>query len=155
MAEDDVDFVVAAYRDDGDWSVMELPPSLGEDFAGLSESLRRFPSEVGVLGMVSVKDDFFVIVRRSGTQVRVLLSDNTAALDYPLAADVAEVLDAPDPEDDDTVEPIGDLDILSDLGLASVELSLLCEDDDLYPDEVLLDIAQRLGFREQMETIVG
>ncbi|WP_293785828.1 tRNA adenosine deaminase-associated protein [uncultured Aeromicrobium sp.] len=155
MAEDDVDFVVAAYRDDGEWAVMELPPRLGEDFAALSESLRRFPSDVGVLGMVSVKDDFFVIVRRSGDQVRVMLSDNTAALDYPLAADVAEVLDAPDPEDDDTIEPVGDLDILSDLGVASVELFLLCEDDDLYPDEVLLDIAQRLGFREQMETIVG
>lgn len=155
MAEDDVDFVVAAYRDDGDWSVMELPPRLGEDFAGLGEELRRFPSEVGVLGLVSIKDDFFVVVRCSGPQLRVLLSDNTAALDYPLAADVAEALDAPDPDDDDDVEPVGDLEILADLGLSSVELSLLCDDDDLYPDDVLLDIAQRLGFREQLETIVG
>lgn len=155
MTEDDVDFVVAAYRDDGDWSLMELPPRLGEDFAGLSEALRRFPSEVGTLALVSVKDDFFAIVRRSGQQVRVLLSDNTATLDYPLAADIAEALDAPDPEDDDPVEPIGDLEILADLGVASVELSLLCEDDDLYPDDVLLDIAERLGFRDQLETIVG
>ncbi|WP_236757479.1 tRNA adenosine deaminase-associated protein [Aeromicrobium sp. PE09-221] len=155
MTEDDVDFVVAAYRDDGDWSLMELPPTLGEDFAGLSEALRRFPSEVGTLALVSVKDDFFAIVRRSGPQVRVLLSDNTATLDYPLAADIAEALDAPDPEDDDPVEPIGDLEILADLGVASVELSLLCEDDDLYPDDVLLDIAGRLGFRDQLETIVG
>ncbi len=155
MTEDDVDFVVAAYRDDGDWSVMELSPGLGEDFAGLSEALRRFPSEVGTLAFVSVKDDFFAIVRRSGQQVRVLLSDNTATLDYPLAADIAEALDAPDPDDDDPVEPIGDLEILADLGVASVELSLLCEDDDLYPDDVLLDIAERLGFRDQLETIVG
>ncbi|WP_246065112.1 tRNA adenosine deaminase-associated protein [Aeromicrobium piscarium] len=155
MTEDDVDFVVAAYRDDGDWSVMELPAKLGEDFAELSEALRRFPSEVGTLALVSIRDDFFAIVRRSGQQVRVLLSDNTATLDYPLAADIAEALDAPDPDDDDPVEPIGDLEILADLGVASVELSLLCEDDDLYPDDVLLDIAERLGFRDQLETIVG
>lgn len=155
MAEDDVDFVVAAYRDDGDWSVMELPPRLGEDFAALSDSLLRFPSEVGTLALVSIKDDFFVVVRRSGKQVRVLLSDNTATLDYPLAADIAEALDAADPDDDDPIEPVGDLEILSDLGVAAVEMSLLCEDDDLYPDEVLLDIAGKLGFRDQLEMIVG
>jgi len=155
VAEDDVDFVVAAYRDDGDWSVMELPARLGEDFAALSDALLRFPSDVGTLALVSVKDDFFVIVRRSGPQVRVLLSDNTATLDYPLAADVAEALNAADPEDDDPIEPIGDLEILTDLGIASVELSLLCEDDDLYPDDVLLDVAGKLGFRDQLETIVG
>ncbi len=148
-----MDFVIAAYRDEGSWTVQELPPRLGEDFAGLTDALARFPSDVGVLGLASVNDDFFVILRRSGDHVRALLSDSTAAWDWPLAADLAELVDAPDPDDDPV--PVGDLEIVSDLGLTSVELSLLCDDDDLYPDEALADVADRLGFADQFEAIVG
>lgn len=153
MAEDDVDFVVAAYRDEGVWTVVELPPRLGEDFGGLTGALARFPSDVGVLGLASVNDDFFVIVRRSGDAVRALLSDSTAAWDWQLAADLADHVEAPELDED--AIPVGDLEIVSDLGLASVELGLLCDDDDLFPDEALADLAERLGFGEQFEAIVG
>jgi len=153
VAEDDVDFVVAAYRDEGAWTVVELPPRLGEDFEGLKAALARFPSDVGVLGLASVNDDFFVIVRRSGDHVRALLSDSTAAWDWPIAADVADLVDAPEADED--AVPVGDLDIVSDLGLASVELGLLCDDDDLFPDEALADLADRLGFGDEFEAIVG
>lgn len=148
-----MDFVVAAYRDEGAWTVVELPPRLGDDFDGLSEALTRFPSEVGVLGLASVNDDFFVVVRRSGDSIRALLSDATAAWDWPLAAELADHVNAPETGDDPV--PVGDLEIVADLGLASVELSLLCDDDELYPDEALSDLADRLGFGDQFETIVG
>jgi putative tRNA adenosine deaminase-associated protein len=154
VAEDDIDFVVAAYRDDNQWSVRELPAALGEDFAGFTEALGRFPSEVGVLGFASINDDFFVIVRRSGNHIRALLSDVSATFDWSIAGDLMDLLDLPEPEDDD-VEPAGDLEILADLGLSSVELSLLCEDGDLYPDEVLSDIAGRLGFGEPFDAVIG
>lgn len=147
-----MDFVVAAYRDEGAWTVVELPPRLGEDFEGFTAALARFPSDVGVLGLASVNDDFFVIVRRSGDHVRALLSDSTAAWDWPIAADVADLVDAPEADED--AVPVGDLDIVSDLGLASVELGLLC-DDDLFPDEALADLADRLGFGDEFEAIVG
>lgn len=153
MAEDDVDFVVAAYRDDGAWTVVELPPRLGEDFDGLTSALMRFPSDVGVLGLASVNDDFFVVVRRSGGHVRALLSDSTATFDWSIAADLADSVNAPDADEQSV--PVGDLEIVADLGLASVELSLLCEDDDLYPDEALADLADRLGFGDEFEAIVG
>ena len=153
MAEDDVDFVVAAYRDEGAWTVVELAPRLGEDFDGFTTALSRFPSDVGVLGLASVNDDFFVVVRRSGDHLRVLLSDSTAARDWSLAADVSDQIHALAAEDEP--RPVGDLEIVADLGLSSVELSLLCEDDDLYPDEALADLADRLGFGDQFEAIVG
>ena len=152
MVEDDVDFVVAAYRDEGVWTAVELPPRLGEDFDGLVEALGRFPSDVGVLGLASVNDDFFVIVRRSGEHVRVLLSDSTASWDWSLAADLASSIDAPKT---DEAAPVGDLEIVSDLGLSSVELALLCDDDNLYPDEALADLAEQLGFADAFETIIG
>lgn len=153
MAEDDVDFVVAVYRDEGAWTVVELAPRLGEDFDGFTTALTRFPSDVGVLGLASVNDDFFVIVRRSGDHVRVLLSDSTAARDWSLAADVSDQIHALAAEDEP--RPVGDLEIVADLGLSSIELSLLCEDEDLYPDEALADLADRLGFGEQFEAVVG
>ena len=154
MAEDDVDFAVAAYRDDGEWQLVELHPSVAEDLENLTDALGRFPSDVGVLGMVSMDDDFFVLVRKVGTQVRVLLSDVTAANDWPLAGGVADLVDVADSDDDDP-RPAGDLDIISDLGMAALELGVLCDDDDLYPDEILGDVATRLGFGDAFERIVG
>jgi putative tRNA adenosine deaminase-associated protein len=155
MAEDDVDFAVAAYRDEGEWQLEKLHPSVAEDIDDLTKALGRFPSEVGVLGMVSMNDDFFVIVRRSGSQVRALLSDVTAATDWPLASGVADLVDVPDPQDEDDPQPAGDLDIVSDLGMGAMDLGVLCDDDDLYPDEILSDVAAKLGFGEAFEAIVG
>jgi putative tRNA adenosine deaminase-associated protein len=154
VAEDDVDFAVAAYRDDGIWRVAELNPQLGENVDDLSEALTRFPSDVGVLGLVSMNDDFFVILRRSGTQVRAMLSDVTAIDEWSLADGVAQMLDLPDEQDDDA-QAVGDLEILSDLGMTSFDLGMLCNDDDLYPEDILLDVAERLGFGVQLEAILG
>ncbi|MGI9085055.1 MAG: tRNA adenosine deaminase-associated protein [Aeromicrobium sp.] len=155
MAEADVDFAVAAYRDDGEWQLVELHPSVAEDLDNLTSALGRFPSDVGVLGMVSMNDDFFVIVRRSGSQIRALLSDVTAATDWPLASSVAALVDVPDPQDEDDPQPAGDLDIVSDLGMAAMELGTLCDDDDLYPDEILGDVAAKLGFGDAFEAIIA
>jgi putative tRNA adenosine deaminase-associated protein len=153
MAEDDVDFALAAYREEGEWQLVELSPSLAENVDDLSDALARFSSDVGVLGMVSMDDDFFVILRRSGADVRALLSDVTAADDWPLASGVADLLDAPDPIDD-APQPAGDLGILGDLGMTAEELGVLCDDDDLYPDEILSDVATRLGFGEAFDLLV-
>jgi putative tRNA adenosine deaminase-associated protein len=155
VAEDDVDFAVAAYRDEGEWQVVELNPRLGEDIQQLSHALARFPSDVGVLGMVSMNDDFFVILRRSGSQVRAMLSDVTAVSDWPLASGVAALLDLPDPDDEDDPQPAGDLEIISDLGMPALELGVLCDDDDLYPEDILRDVADRLGFGDELDAIIG
>lgn len=155
MAENDVDFAIAAYRDEGVWQLAELHASLAEDIDDLLGALKRFPSEVGVLALVSVNDEFFVIARSLGSKVRLLLSDVTAVSDWPLASGVADVLDLPDPEDDDVPQPAGDLDIVGDLGMQAMELGLLCDDRDLYPDEVLSDVARRLGFGDDFEALVG
>ncbi|MEV7398113.1 tRNA adenosine deaminase-associated protein [Aeromicrobium sp. NPDC092404] len=155
MAEDDVDFAVAAYRDEGEWQVVELKPSLGEDIEELSLALARFPSDVGVLGLVSMSDDFFVILRRSGTEVRAMLSDLTAVVDWPLAVGVADLLDLPNPGDDDEPQAAGDLELLSDLGMPAMDLGVLCDDDDLYPEDILRDVADRLGFGEEFEAVIG
>jgi putative tRNA adenosine deaminase-associated protein len=156
MSEDDVDFAVAAYHDEGRWQVVELAPRVGEDIDDLLDALGRFPSDVGVLGLVSMNDDFFVIVRRSGTNLRVMLSDVTAIDDWPLAGGVADLLDlAPTADDAIVAQAVGDLEILSDLGMTASDLGALCDDDDLYPDDILFDVAERLGFGGELEAVLG
>ena len=46
-------------------------------------------------------------------------------------------LPQPDDEDDDPV-PAGHLDLLSDLGMPAMDLGVLLDDPDLYPDEILV-----------------
>lgn len=151
MAQQEIDFVVAAYREDGAWQVQSLPPHSADDMDGLIRSLRPLPSEGGTLGLISVAEDFFLLVRVLGSQVRLMLSDGTAATEWPLASEVVSMLDESEPDADDDAQPVGDLEIVADLGVSGMDISVLCEDADRYPDEVLLDIAAQLGFGAQFE----
>jgi putative tRNA adenosine deaminase-associated protein len=151
MAQQEIDFVVAAYREDGAWQVQSLPPHSADDMDGLIRSLRPLPSEGGTLGLVSVEEDFFLLVRVLGSQVRLMLSDGTAATEWPLASEVLAMLNGSEAEADDDAQPVGDLEIVADLGVSGMDISVLCEDADRYPDEVLLDIAAQLGFGAQFE----
>jgi len=151
-----VDFALAAYREGGSWTVAELADAVTEDVDTLAHALRRFPGDGGALGMVAVDEDFFVIVRVSGTSTRVLLSDISAAEEWELADSVVEFLGLPAPdEDEDEQVPAGDLELLGDLGMPAMDLAVLLDDVDLYPEEMLSDIARRLGFGQLFDDAVG
>jgi putative tRNA adenosine deaminase-associated protein len=150
-----VDFALAAYREEGVWTVEELTDEVIEDVETLSHALRRFPGDGGAVGLVAVDEDFFVIVRVSGPTTRVLLSDITAADEWELAGSAIDFLGLPPPEDEDPQVPAGDLDLLGDLGMHAMDMGVLLDDVDLYPDEMLSDIARKLGFGELFDDAVG
>ena len=152
---DEVDFALAAYREEGVWQVQELAHDVLTDVETISHALRRFPGDGGAVGMVAVDEDFFVLVRVAGSRSRVLLSDVTAADEWELAASAVDFLGLPPPEDDDDAVPAGDLDLLGDLGLHAMDLAVLLDDVDLYPDEMLSDVARRLGFGPLFDEAVG
>ena len=152
---DEVDFALAAYREEGVWRVQELAHDVLADVETLSHALRRFPGDGGAVGMVAVDEDFFVLVRVAGSHSRVLLSDVTAADEWELAASAVDFLGLPPPEDEDDAVPAGDLDLLGDLGLHAMDLAVLLDDVDLYPDEMLSDVARRLGFGPLFDKAVG
>jgi putative tRNA adenosine deaminase-associated protein len=145
----ELDFAVAAYREDGVWQVTPLVLPDEPDLATLVSALRRFPSEPGVLGLISVDEDFFLLLRVIGGRSRLLLSDLTAASEWPLARQVIDELHIPVSDDEDDDVPAGDLDIVADLGLSAMDLGALCDDVDLYPEEMLEEIADALGFGRQ------
>ena len=155
MTDEDVDFALAAWSESGAWHLQELPPDRADDVPTLVNELRRWSGDSGCLGLVSVDEDFFVVVRVLGPQVRVLISDVTAATDWPLARSVLGVLDLPVPDDEEDAVPGGDPAIVSDLGLAARDLAALLDDTERYPDETLGDIARWLGFGELYDEVVG
>ena len=150
-----VDFAVAAYREEGEWQVVELVHDVLTDVERLAHALRRFPGDGGALGMIAIDEDFFVIMRVTGPNVRVLLSDITAADEWELARSAVELLGLPEPEDDDEQAPAGDLDLVGDLGMGAMDMAVMLDDFDLYPDEMLSDVARRLGFGSQFDEAVG
>jgi putative tRNA adenosine deaminase-associated protein len=86
--------------------------------------------------------------------MQMMISDVTYAIDYEVAADLVEVLDLEFPEEDDESQPSGDLDLLNDLGVSEMELLSILDDTELYPDEQLEAIANRLGFGEQFNQVI-
>lgn len=152
---DGVDFALAAYREEGVWQVEELAHDVLVDVEGLSHALRRFPGDGGAVGMVAIDEDFFVAVRVAGTDTKVLLSDVTAADEWELAASAVDFLGLPPPEEDDDQVPAGDLDLFGDLGMQAMDLAVLLDDFDLYPDEMLSEVARRLGFGPLFDETVG
>ena len=155
--DDRIDFALAAYRADGEWTVHNLAHDHLGDIETIAHALRRVPGDGGAVAMVAVDEDFFVIVRVAGSMTRVLLSDVTAAEDWDLAGSAVEFLGLPELEleDEDDQVPAGDLDLLGDLGMHAMDMGLLLDDVDLYPDEILSDVARRLGFGEQFDDAVG
>jgi putative tRNA adenosine deaminase-associated protein len=150
-----VDFALVVYREENVWRVEEIGEDRLHDVDDLSAELRRWPGDFGSLGLISIDEDFFVLARVAGGDARWLLSDVTAATEWPLARSVVEALEIPMPDDEDEQLPAGDLAIVADLGLAAMDMGAMLDDYDLYPDEILGAIADKLGFGSLFEDAVG
>jgi putative tRNA adenosine deaminase-associated protein len=149
-------FGVAVVREDGKWRCSPMGNAALNSLSTAEAELRELRSAGAVFGLVDVDDEFFVIIRPAPAGTRLFLSDATAALDYDLAQEVLEKLDAnlslDDLEDEDPFEE-GDLGVLSDVGLSDGVLSIILDNDD-YADEQLVGIAQQMGFGDEMTAVL-
>jgi putative tRNA adenosine deaminase-associated protein len=150
-------FGVAVVREDGTWRCTAMRPASLASLSAAETELREMRSAGAVFGLLDIDDEFFVIVRPAPSGTRLLLSDATAALDYDLAAEVLETLDADIDEDDlDDADPFeeGDLGVLSDVGLPEAVLSLILDETDLYADEQVGRIAREMGFADELSAVL-
>jgi len=155
VAEDTlVDFAVVVFREEGQWQVGSLPHKAATELPALLHAVRQQPSEGPTFAICSYGDDFFLVIRPDGDDVRLMISDATAAGDWPVAREALDLLDEPQPEGDEAAAPAGDLDIFADLGIDSMELVAVCSDLEAYPDEMLGQVAARIGFGPQFESVV-
>ena len=149
--EDDIDLVVAVYREDGKATAVPLDYDLANDLEELIRQLGRLPGDSGADGFVSVAGEFFVICRVRGRIVEVLLSDVTAANDWPIARDVVDYLGEEIPDEDEESAPIGDLDMFAAAGLRGFELEAIATNYDEDSDELLMQVASRLKIADVFE----
>jgi putative tRNA adenosine deaminase-associated protein len=155
VAEDTlVDFAVVVFREEGQWQVGSLPHKAATELPALLHAVRQQPSEGPTFAICSYGDDFFLVIRPDGDDVRLMISDATAAGDWPVAREALDLVDEPQAEDDEAAAPAGDLDIFADLGIDSMELVAVCSDLEAYPDEMLGQVAARIGFGPQFESVV-
>ncbi len=103
---------------------------------------------------------YFVVLRHGpGGMVRALISDATMQ-EWLLAAEVVErygiAVDTEGAFDDDEAGwPGGDLDVLADDGLPADELRAIVTADDMWADEMVGRIAERLGFADELAAAVA
>ncbi|WP_067976719.1 tRNA adenosine deaminase-associated protein [Mycolicibacter icosiumassiliensis] len=146
-------FGVAVVREDGKWRCTSMRAEALTSLSTAETELRELRSAGAVFGLINVDHEFFVIIRPGPAGTRLLLSDATAALDYDLADEVLEQvdadIDADDLEDADPFEE-GDLGVLSDIGLPAAVLSVILDESDLSVEEQLHRIASEMGFDEQL-----
>ncbi|WP_426870856.1 tRNA adenosine deaminase-associated protein [Candidatus Planktophila dulcis] len=152
VSEQTQDFAIEAWHEDGRWSIASLPDP--DDLTHIIDRLKKQQTNGGAVALITIDDEFFLAIRVLGTHVKFFISDVSCAIDYEVAAEFLELADLDQPDKEDEPLPAGDLDIFSDLGLHSMELSTLCDDADLFPDEQIEAIANRLGFSEQLTELL-
>ena len=152
VSEETQDFAIEAWHEDGRWSIASLPDP--DDLTHIIDRLKKQQTNGGAVALIAIDDEFFLAIRVLGTHVKFFISDVTCAIDYEVAAEFLELADIDQPEEDDEPLPAGDLDIFSDLGLQSMELSTICDDADLFPDEQIEAIASRLGFGDDLAELL-
>ena len=147
-----VDFGCIAWHEDSRWSANSLAST--RDIGSIIDSLKAQQTNGGAIALIAIEDEFVIIARALGDQMQMMISDVTYALDYEVAAELIEVLDLEFPEEEDESQPGGDLDLLNDLGVSEMELLSILDDTELYPDEQLEAIANRLGFGDQFNQVI-
>jgi putative tRNA adenosine deaminase-associated protein len=150
----------------GDRWQCDLLAADAEDELPVLERALGDPASSGPGPFVVVVDSrlYFVVLRHGpGGMVRALISDATFQ-EWVLAAEVVErygiavetgttIDDAFD--EDGQGWPGGDLDVFADAGLPAEELARLLDSDELWADEMVLRIAERLGFAAELVAVAS
>lgn len=155
MADSPLDIAVIAWREEGSWNLLRLSGDVTSDIGLALDELRNRQGDGGALVALTIDDEFFIMIRQTGERMQMAISNVLVALDYEIAAEVLELLDIDLPHPDDAREPAGDLNLLTDFGIDALDLQFICDDEDLFPDEQLEEIARRIGFLDQFLEIVS
>jgi putative tRNA adenosine deaminase-associated protein len=159
-------FAVRVSRAGGRWQCELLAADADDELPVLERALGEPGAGEWPGPFVVVVDSrlYFVVLRHGpGGMVRALISDATFQ-EWVLAAEVVERYGIPvetgttidDAFDgDEQGRPGGDLDVLADAGVPAEELTRLLESDELWADEMVLAIAERLGFADQLSAVVA
>jgi putative tRNA adenosine deaminase-associated protein len=158
-------FAAALARSEQGWTGVELDLDEVDDLESLADLLRDLTGDgTGpALLLLEEDDEHLAIVRVDGgagslAEPRVFLSDRRAVVNSEVAALLWEDADDEDDEDEEEgtgplAEPVGDSELLADLGTSSQQLLDLCAEEGLLPADVLTTVCERAGCEDVLERL--
>jgi len=160
-------FAAALARTDQGWTGVELDLSEVDDLESLTDLLRDLTGDGPGPALLLLEEDeeHLAIVRVDGGAAglddpRVFVSDRRAVEASENVGMLYDDLDPPrEDEDEDEeaprtlAEPVGDSDLLADLGTPAADLLELCAEKGLLPGDVLAEVCERAGCAPQLEAL--
>jgi putative tRNA adenosine deaminase-associated protein len=176
-------FAAAVVRDTNGWTAAEVDLGGVADIDEVADRLRDVDPDAGVSLLFVESDDVYLAILRldEGEDLRVFGSDSAFAEESRLGALLIGDLKAPVPEIDDVEEagggaaagssstsgdedsdrpaadpdadPVGDADLLADLGISSRQLLALCAHEGMLPADVTAEVCQIIGAGDEVEEL--
>lgn len=166
-------FAAAVVRGTDGWAASELELSGVADIDEVADRLRDVDPEADPSLLFVESDDTYLVILRldKGEDLRVFGSDSAFAEESRLGAlllgDIEEpaleldaLTAAPSPDDAEDppapeadADPVGDADLLADLGVASHKLLELCAHEGMLPADVTSEVCQAIGCGDELEEL--
>jgi len=168
-------FAAAAVRRKDKWTAAELSLGGVADVEDVADRLRDVDPDADLSLLFVESDDSYLVIMRldEGEDLRVFGSDSIFAAESRLGALLLGDIEAPALEIDDAIEPttepveeepapravepdvdpVGDADLLADLGIGSAALLHLCANEGMLPSDVTAEVTQGLGCGDEIEEL--
>ena len=165
-------FAAAAVRDSSGWTAAEVDLSRVTDLEEVADRLRDVNPDADVSLLFVEADDIYLVILRldEGEDLRVFGSDSTFAEESRLGAVLLDdlkpsVLKLEEPDGGEQmeeaerrlaeagIEPVGDADLLADLGVPAHRLIALCAQEEMLPSDVTAEVCETIGCGEEIEEL--
>ncbi len=163
-------FAAAAVRGSAGWAAAEVNLNGVADIEEVADRLRDVDLEADISLLFVESDDTYLVVMRldEGEDLRIFGSDSAFAEESRLGSLLVGDIKAPAIEIDEVVEqsadpdkpaadpdadPVGEVDLLADLGVPARRLLKLCGHEGLLPADVTAEICQMIGCGDEVEEL--
>ncbi|MGX6603932.1 tRNA adenosine deaminase-associated protein [Micromonosporaceae bacterium Da 78-11] len=167
-------FAAAVSRGKNGWTASELDLSGLADIDEVVDALRDAEPDAELTLLFVESDDQYLAVLRldEGEDLRIFGSDSAFADESRIGSMLLGEIEAPTLEldeltaasaddDDDTerpaadpdADPVGDAELLTDLGISSHRLLTLCGLEGMLPADVTAELCQKIGCGDEMEEL--
>ncbi|NBE85250.1 tRNA adenosine deaminase-associated protein [Micromonospora rubida] len=170
-------FAAAVVRDEGGWTAAEVNLRGAIDVDEVADRLRDVEPDADLSLLFVEADDAYLVVLRldEAENLRVFGSDSAYAEESRLGAllvgdlkgsvtgfdDTEEPRPSATGDDDEQpavdpeADPVGDADLLADLGISAQRLLALCAHEGMLPADVTAEVCQILGCADEVEELRG
>ena len=157
-------YFAAALAHIGDnWAAHEVDLDEVETIDDVVDLLRELEPDASTTVLFVEEDDEYVAIVRlnvSEDTPRVFVSDGRAADTFAVAGLLAEETEPVRVDEDEEeellghdAEPLGDADLLTDLGTSASELLELCAHEGTLPSDVISAVCESAGCSDELENL--